>query len=164
MDSYLDMTKILHLLKLDELARANMLVLIVFKDKKDNAGEPYLRHLNKVSESFKDDKDKCVALLHDLVEDTSFTFKDLESLGFSKDVIDTLKLLTNDLDTYDEYIDRLLNSDNLLAKKVKMADLLDNMNLNRYEKLDKTNFERVKNKYIKTYIKLTQDLERRIVK
>lgn len=164
MDSYLDMTKILHLQKLDELARANMLVLIVFKDKKDNAGEPYLRHLNKVSESFKDDKDKCIALLHDLVEDTSFTFKDLENLGFSKDVIDTLKLLTNDLDTYDEYIDRLLNSDNLLAKKVKMADLLDNMNLNRYEKLDKTNFERVKNKYIKTYIKLTQDLERRIVK
>lgn len=164
MDSYLDMAKIIHLQKLDELAKANMLVLIVFKDVKDKAGEPYIRHLNKVSESFKDDKSKCVAMLHDLVEDTSFTFDDLISLGFSKDVIDTLKLLTNDLKDYDKYIDRLLKSDNILAKKVKMADLLDNMNLNRFDELDKTNFDRVKNKYIKTYIKLIEDLERRILK
>lgn len=164
MDSYLDMAKIMHLQKLDELGKANMLALLVFKDKKDKASEPYIRHLNKVSESFKDEKGKVVAMLHDIVEDTSFTFKDLESLGFSKDVIDTLKLLTNDLNDYDKYIDRLLNSDNMLAKKVKMADLLDNMNLNRFESLDKTNFDIIKNKYIKTYIKLIDDIERRILK
>lgn len=164
MDSYLDVAKIVHLQSLDELGKANMLALIVFKDKVDKAGEPYIRHLNKVSESFKDDKGKCVALLHDLVKDTSFTFKDLATLGFSKEIVDTLKVLTNDLDNYDEYIDRLLKSDNILAKKVKMADLLDNMNLNRFEELDKTNFDRVRNKYIKTYIKLIDDLEKRIIK
>lgn len=164
MDSYLDIAKIVHLQSLDELGKANMLSLIVFKDKVDKAGEPYIRHLNKVSESFKDDKGKCVALLHGLVEDTSFTFKDLESLGFSKEVIAALKLLTNDLDDYDKYVERLLKSDNILAKKVKMADLLDNMNLNRFSELDKTNFDRIKNEYIKTYIKLIEDLERRILK
>lgn len=164
MDSYLDVAKIVHLQNLDELGKANMLALIVFKDKKDKAGEPYIRHLNKVSESFKDDKGKVVALLHDLVEDTSFTFEDLKSLGFSDDIIDTLRLLTNDLDDYDKYVERLLKSDNLLAKKVKMADLLDNMNLNRFSELDKTNFDRVRNKYIKTYIKLIDDLEKRIIK
>lgn len=164
MDSYLDMAKIIHLQSLDELGKANMLALIIFKDKDDKTGEPYIRHLNKVSESFKDDKGKCVALLHDLVEDTSFTFKDLESLGFSKEVIDALKLLTNDLNDYDKYIERLIKSDNILAKKVKIADLLDNMNLNRFNKLDKNDFNRVRNKYIKTYIKLIDDLEKRIIK
>lgn len=164
MDSYLDVTKIVHLQNLDELGKANMLALIVFKDKKDKAGESYIRHLNKVSESFKDDEGKIVALLHDLVEDTSFTFEDLKSLGFSDDIIDTLRLLTNDLDDYDKYVERLLKSDNLLAKKVKMADLLDNMNLCLFSELDKTNFDRVRNKYIKTYIKLIDDLEKRIIK
>ena len=164
MDSYLNMAKILHLQGLDELAKANMLVLIVFNDKKDKAGVPYIRHLNKVSESFRDDKGKCVALLHDIVLNTSFTFDDLIALGFSKDVIEALKLLTNDLGDYDKYIDRLINSDNILAKKVKIADLLDNMNLNRFEELDKTNFDRIRNKYIKTYIKLIDDLEGRILK
>lgn len=164
MDSYLNMAKIVHLQSLDALAKANMLVLIVFKDKKDKAGNPYIRHLNKVSESFRDDKGKCVALLHDIVEDTTFTFVDLIALGFSKDIVDTLQLLTNDLGDYDKYIERLIKSDNILAKKVKMADLLDNMNLNRFEKLDKTNFDMIRNKYIKTYIKLIDDLERRILK
>lgn len=164
MDSYLDMAKIVHLQSLDELGKANMLALIVFKDRKTCAGEPYIRHLNKVSESFKDNTGKCVALLQTIVEETSFTFKDLECLGFSKDVIDALMLLTNDLDDYDKYVERLLKSDNMLAKKVKLADLLDNMNLCLFEKLDKTNFDVVKNKYIKTYIKLIEDLERRILK
>ena len=164
MDSYLNVAKIIHLQGLDELAKANMLTLIVFKDKKDKAGDSYIRHLNNVSESFKEDKGKCVALLHDIIEDTSFTFDDLIALGFSKDIVDTLQLLTNDLGDYDKYIDRLIKSNNILAKKVKIADLLDNMNLNRFEELDKTNFDRIRNKYIKAYIKLIEDLERRILK
>lgn len=132
--------------------------------KKIKLVEPYIRHLNKVSESFRDDKGKCVALLHDIVENTSFIFDDLIALGFSKEVIDALRLLTNDLGDYDKYIDRLIKSDNILAKKVKIADLLDNMNLNRFEELDKTNFDRIRNKYVKTYIKLIDDLEGRILK
>lgn len=162
MKEYLDNDKIKYLKKLDDLARANMLILIVFKDKVDKAGEIYIRHLNKVSESMKDSDGKIVALLHDLVEDTSFTFNDLKRLGFSENIINTLKLLTNDLDDYDKYVDRLIKSDNILAKKVKMADLLDNMNLNRFPVLNKENFDRVRNKYIKTYIKLIDDLESRI--
>ena len=38
------------------------------------------------------------------------------------------------------------------------------MNLNRFEELDKTNFDRIRNKYVKTYIKLIDDLEGRILK
>lgn len=151
-----------YLMSLSELDRARKIVLIVFRDVVDKAGAPYLRHLRVVSESFSDSDGKVVALLHDLVEDTTFTFDDLISLGFSNYIVDTLRLVTNDIGDYDEYVDRLIKSDNMLAKKVKMADLLDNMNLNRFEELNQKNFERVRNKYIKTYQKLIDDLERRI--
>ena len=52
----------------------------------------------------------------------------------------------------------------LLASFVVFIFKEDNMNLNRFEELDKTNFDRIRNKYVKTYIKLIDDLERRILK
>ena len=164
MREYLDSNLIHQLQQLKEIARANMLVLIVFKNEFDLAGEIYIRHLNKVAESFKDDHERTVALLHDLVEDTSFTFQDLEELGFSNDVILSLKLLTNDLDDDEEYITRLLLSDDILAKKVKLADLLDNMNLNRFEVLTEDNFSRIRDKYVKAFLRILDDLERRMIK
>lgn len=162
MHEYLDMAKIIKLQELEPLARANMLSLIVFKDKVDKAGEIYLRHLNKVAESFKESDDKIVALLHDLVEGTTFTFEELEELNFSSNIITTLKLLTNDCKDYDTYIKRIIKSDNILAKKVKIADLLDNMNINRLNKISKDDINRIKNKYLKAYTSLIEDLEKRI--
>ena len=162
MNEYLDMNKIVKLQELKPLARANMLALMVFKERVDLAGNIYIRHLNKVADSFSEDDYKIVALLHDLVEDTSFTFEDLEYLGFSKIIIDALKLLTNDLDNYDSYIERLVSSDNEMAKKVKIVDLLDNMNITRFKKLETKDIARVKNKYLKAYSILINDIERRI--
>jgi len=162
MNEYLDMVKVTKLRELEPLARSNLLAIMVFRDKYDLAGQVYLRHLNRVAESFIDEDSKIVALLHDLVEDTSFTFEDLESLAFHSKIICSLRLLTNDLGDYDAYIERLVKSDDLVAKRVKMADLLDNMNLNRFTTLEKKNFERVKNKYMKAYQKILEDLERRI--
>ena len=52
----------------------------------------------------------------------------------------------------------------LLASFVVFIFKEDNMNLNRFEELDKTNFDRIRNKYVKTYIKLIDDLEGRILK
>ena len=127
---YLDKKSLDNLKKLDDVARANMLSLIVFKDKYDKAGEVYIRHLNRVSAVFKDSDSKCASLLHDIVEDTSFTLQDLKELGFNDLVIDTVRLLTNDLGDYDEFIKRIIESDNILAIRIKIADLLDNMNIN----------------------------------
>lgn len=163
MREYLDSSLILQLKNLKDLARANMLVLIVFKNHLDLAGEIYIRHLNKVAEAFKDDNERIVALLHDLIEDTAFTFEDLLELGFSLNVVNTLKLLTNDLNDYELYIKRIISSDNLLAKRVKLADLLDNMNINRFAKLREEHFKRIRNKYLIAYEKILDDLERRTI-
>lgn len=162
MNEYLDMTKIIKLQELKPLARANMLAIMVFKDKVDKAGNIYLRHLNKVADSFQEENEKIVALLHDLVEDTSFTFEDLKALDFSDSIISSLRLLTNDCENYEGYIERLVVSDDYIAKKVKLVDLLDNMNLNRLNKITKKDIKRVKDKYLFAYTKLIEDLERRI--
>ncbi len=162
MNEYLDMAKIIKLQELEPLARANMLSLIVFKEKTDKAGNIYLRHLNKVADSFEENDAKIIALLHDLVEDTNFTFEDLEELNFSTSIISSLRLLTNDCKNYDSYIERLIKSEDILAKRVKIADLLDNMNINRLQEITKDDINRVKTKYLKAYTMLIEDLEKRI--
>ena len=154
MHDYLDDKKIKELKKMDDLARANMLSLMMFKDKYDKAGDIYIRHLNRVS-TFMSDKDgKCAALLHDLIEDTAFTLNDLKKLNFNDVVIDTVRLLTNDLGDYDLFIKRIIASDNIL----------DNMNINRFESPSLKDFQRIKNKYLKSYKILIEELERRTIK
>ena len=164
MHDYLDKNKIEELKKMDDLARANMLSLMMFKDKYDKAGNIYIRHLNRVSEAMKDKDSKCAALLHDLIEDTTFTLDDLKELNFNDLIIDTVRLLTNDLDDYDLFIKRIISSDNILAIKIKIADLLDNMNINRFDSPSLKDFQRIKNKYLKSYKLLIEELERRIIK
>ena len=67
----------------------------------------------------------CVALLHDVVEDTGITFDDLIKEGFNIKIIEALKLLThNDNTPYMDYIKRIKN--NSLATKVKLTDLKHN--------------------------------------
>ena len=72
-----------------------------------------------------------IALLHDVVEDTNVTFKQLEEV-FSKEIIDILKLLTREENIeYDEYIKRIKN--NSIACKVKIADLTHNLDKTRLD-------------------------------
>jgi (p)ppGpp synthase/HD superfamily hydrolase len=85
-----------------------------------------------------DDEDGvCVALLHDVVEDTNITFEDLINEGFNNNVIEALKLLTHADDTpYMEYVMQIKT--NSLARKVKLADLKHNSDLSRLDlKVDK---------------------------
>lgn len=74
-------------------------------------------------------KQKIVALLHDVVEDTDMTMEDLSYMGFDLDVLDALSLLTRiegSGQSYEEYIKMVKL--NPLAKAVKICDLKDNIN------------------------------------
>lgn len=88
------------------------------------------------------DKAKAVAWLHDVVEDTPFTFDDLRAAGIDDDVIDALKLLTHDKSVpYMDYVANLKRNE--LARTVKLADLAHNCDLGRLPKVTDAERERV---------------------
>ena len=99
----------------------------------DKAGVPYIYHPIHLAEQMDSETECIVALLHDVVEDTEVTFEQLEK-DFPKEVIESIRLLTHGHDVnYMEYIKEL--SQNPIAKKVKIADLLHNSDETRLEKI-----------------------------
>ncbi len=108
----------------------------------DRAGMPYIFHPYHLAEQMETEDECVVALLHDVVEDTSVTFDELESI-FSDDVIRTLKLLTRDKSVpYMDYVKKV--STNQIARKVKLADLRHNSDLTRLDKVTEKDQNRVK--------------------
>lgn len=101
------------------------------KNQVDKSGVPYIYHPIHVAEQMDTENECIIALLHDVVEDTKVTFKQLEEV-FSKEIIDILKLLTREENIeYDEYIKRIKN--NSIACKVKIADLTHNLDKTRLD-------------------------------
>ena len=101
------------------------------KNQVDKSGVPYIYHPIHVAEQMNTENECIIALLHDVVEDTNVTFKQLEEV-FSKEIIDILKLLTREENIeYDEYIKRIKN--NSIACKVKIADLTHNLDKTRLD-------------------------------
>ena len=114
------------------------------KDQVDKGGLPYIFHPLHVA--YQQENEYCiiVALLHDVVEDTNLTFKELEN-EFPIEVIDALKLLTHDKnEDYFEYVKKVKN--NNIAKSVKLADLKHNSDLSRLSNCSEKDLERI-NKY-----------------
>lgn len=102
------------------------------KEQTDKNGIPYIFHPYHLAEQMTDEISTCVALLHDVVEDTTVTFTQLSEIGFPSEIIDTLKLLTHDADVpYMDYVRKI--ADNPIAKKVKLADLRHNSDLTRMD-------------------------------
>lgn len=82
----------------------------------------------------KDEYTTCIALLHDVVEDSKFTFQDLKDFGFPNEVIEALKVFTHSKDIpYFQYIENIKS--NPLAVIVKTEDLKHNLDVTRIEKL-----------------------------
>lgn len=113
------------------------------KNQIDKSGMPYVYHPFHLAEQMNDEYSTCVALLHDVVEDTDITLVDLMSEGFPDEVIDALSLMTHNDDVlYLDYVRALTN--NSLARKVKLADLAHNSDLTRIDKVEDKDHERVK--------------------
>jgi (p)ppGpp synthase/HD superfamily hydrolase len=99
----------------------------------DKSGEAYVLHPLRVMLSLSDETDRICAVLHDVVEDSDMTLSDLKTLGFSREVVDTVGLLTRRRnESYDDYISRVLLSDR--AARIKLMDLKDNMSRTPFDK------------------------------
>ena len=100
------------------------------KNQVDKTDMPYVFHPFHLAEQMDNEIATVCALLHDVVEDTDYTFKDLRGMGFPQEVLDVLRLLTHAEDVpYMDYVKAL--SVNPVARQVKLADLRHNSDLSR---------------------------------
>ena len=84
--------------------RAMRLAYEAHLGQKDKSGQPYIFHPYHLAEQMKDEVSVCVALLHDVVEDTSVTLMELQE-QFPEEVTEAVRLLTRREDTdYFDYI------------------------------------------------------------
>ena len=120
----------------------------------DKAGRDYIGHPLRVMEMGKSEEEKIVGVLHDVIEDTDWTFEKLAEEGFSDEVIAALRCVTkiSENENYDDFIDRVKK--NPLAVAVKINDLTDNMDIRRLPYLSDKDVKRLK-KYLKAYKSLT---------
>lgn len=118
----------------------------------DKAGKDYILHPMTVASYMDTDTEKAIAYLHDVLEDTDVTVDALRNI-FPNEIVDTLITLTHRKDeSYFEYIQRVSKSK--LAKKVKVADLLHNLDITRIKEPTKQDYERLE-KYKKAILYLT---------
>lgn len=117
------------------------------KEQVDKSGMPYVFHPFHLAEQMQTEETTVVALLHDLVEDTNYTIKDLTSMGFDKNITDAIALMTHADDVeYMDYVREIKN--NPIAKAVKLADLKHNSDLTRLDVVDEKALSR-REKYLK---------------
>lgn len=96
----------------------------------DKAGVPYVLHPVHLAEQMPDEVSACVALLHDVAEDTAWTLEQLAQ-EFPPEVIAPLTLLTHeDGVDYMDYVAKI--AENAVARRVKMADLTHNLDQTRF--------------------------------
>ncbi len=119
----------------------------------DKAGNDYIQHPLRVMAAGKTTDEKIVGVLHDVVEDTDWTFEQLAAEGFSSDVIEALQCVTklSETEPYDKFIARVKT--NKLAVAVKLNDLTDNMDIRRLPYLSDKDVKRLK-RYLKAYKRL----------
>lgn len=124
----------------------------------DRGGRPYILHPLKVMHYLKTDDEElqCIALGHDVIEDTSVTYQDLRSAGMSERVIEGIRALTKQPgETYDEYKERVFaNRDAMLVKR---CDLRHNTDIRRLKGVSERDLERMA-KYQRFYLEIESRL------
>ena len=126
------------------------------KNQIDKSGIPYIYHPIHLAEQMVDEATTCVALLHDVIEDTDMTFEQLQAEGFTPEMITALRLMTHDESVpYMDYVSEIQK--NPIAAKVKLADLKHNSDLTRLDYVDEKALIRVE-KYKKAIELLTNSL------
>ena len=127
------------------LAEAILLAVQAHHGQTQRNGQPYILHPLTLMLRFDADEDaQIVAVLHDVVEDTAVTLDDLRAIGFAPLIVETVEHLTRRAgEPYEAFIERI--RPHPLARKVKLADLRDNLNglrLTEYNDSDMARFRR----------------------
>lgn len=121
----------------------------------DKSGDLYVLHPFRVMNCMENAEERIVAVLHDILEDTIITEEYLLSI-FPSEIVDGIKAMTKqDSETYTDFILRVKHHP--IARKVKMADIKDNISFTRIVKLPEEHRARLINKYSNAWILLQED-------
>ena len=119
----------------DQTKKALKLCFEAHKEQVDKSGLPYVFHPFHLAEQMRTEETTVVALLHDVIEDTSYTREDLAKMGFSEAVLTALTLLTHEEGVdYMDYVRAI--KENPIVRAVKLADLEHNSDLTRMDAVD----------------------------
>lgn len=110
--------------------KAKEICLMAHEGQTDKSGVPYYTHPFHLAEQMDTQEEICVALLHDVMEDTPWTAEQLRQSGMTEPIMEALLLLCHDKAVpYMDYVRAIKG--NPLARKVKQADLRHNSDLSR---------------------------------
>lgn len=104
----------------------------------DKAGQPYILHPLRVMANLgreASETQRIAAVLHDIVEDCEVSFEDLREQGFREEVVAAVEALTKRPHEETDYMAAIRRvAQNEIARRVKIADLTDNLDLSRIAK------------------------------
>jgi (p)ppGpp synthase/HD superfamily hydrolase len=111
----------------------------------DKAGAPYILHPLRVMFKMNSPDEMIVAVMHDVIEDSGIDIQTLKDEGFSQTILDAIDSVTRkkaEGEDYNDFIKRAAH--NPIGRKVKLADLEDNMNILRISSLSGNDLKRIK--------------------
>lgn len=116
------------------LERAIVIATEAHAGQVDKAGAPYILHPLRVMLAVEGVEARVAAVLHDVVEDTDWTLEALRAEGFGTDVVEAVDHLTRREDeVYLDFCRRAAGNE--IARRVKLADIADNLDPRRIEAL-----------------------------
>ena len=137
------------------LENAIEIAVVAHKGQKDKSEAPYILHPLRVMLSLSSDEDRIVGILHDVVEDSSWTFDQLREEGFSGEVLAALDTVTKrENEDYPDFISR--SAGNAIGRRVKIADLRVNMDPSRIPEPTEKDLRRIE-KYKQAMTQLEAD-------
>ena len=159
--NYFEESKYEHIKNMEDLVmKATVIVTDLFKNDIDKGGNSYLLHLLYVYSGVKSKEEKTIAMLHDILEEKEVSSEDLIEVGFSKNIVNDVLILTKDISiSYEEYIDNIIENGSIESIRVKLADLDNNMDITRIKNPTEKDYDRINNKYIPANKKLKKRLE-----
>lgn len=140
------------------LQRAIEIAVEAHSKQVDKAGAPYILHPLRLMLRVVGNDEMIAAVLHDVVEDTDWTIERLRGEGFSESVVSAIDCLTRREDEgYEQFIERA--AANPVARRVKLADLEDNMDIRRIRNLGKSTHDRLE-RYHAAWYRLSDESSR----
>jgi (p)ppGpp synthase/HD superfamily hydrolase len=140
-----------------DIEEAIRIAVEAHRGQKDRGGAPYILHPLRMMFRVQTDAERMAAVLHDVVEDTAWTLDDLRGRGFPEEVVEAVDGLTRRAGL--SSVAFVARAGALpVARRVKIADLEDNMDVRRTGTLSEKDAERL-GRYLRAWRSLTADVE-----